>query len=101
MVTIHLKGKLTDDRRLIVDIPDNIPAGDVQLTIEIPDAVSAPNEATARARAKFAAAGMLSTAVKAPPGTLPITEEELIELGTLPPGSPSILEMVDQDRGER
>jgi len=100
MVTIHLKGRLTDDRRLIVDIPDDIPSGDVQLTLEIPENVSTPNEATARARAKFAAAGMLSTAVKAPPGTLPLTEEELIELGTLPPGSPSILDMVNEDRGE-
>jgi hypothetical protein len=100
MVTIHLKGRLTEDRRLIVDIPDDIPAGDVQLTLEIPETVPTPNEATARARAKFAAAGMLSTAIKAPPGTIPPTEDELIELGTLPPGSPTIAEMVNEDRGE-
>ena len=63
--------------------------------------LSYTNEATERARAKLAAAGALRTTVKAPPGTLPLTEDELVELGKLSPGSPSIAEMVDEDREER
>jgi hypothetical protein len=99
MATIHLKGKLTEDRRLLVEIPDDVPAGDVQVTLEIAEDISFTNEATMRAREKFAAAGLVS-AIKAPPGTVPATEEELIELGTVLPG-PSALELVDLDRGER
>ena len=98
MVTIHLKGKLTMDRRLIVEIPDDLPPGDVQVTLEIPESLPASNEAAARARAKLAAAGALSTVWKAPLGTISPTEEELIELGTLPPGSLSIADLIGAER---
>jgi hypothetical protein len=100
MVTIHLKGKLTEDRRLIVEIPEDIPAGDVELTLEIPEVLPPANDARSRARAKLAAAGALSTAWKAPPGTFPPTEEELIELGTLSLKT-SWADLVDDERGER
>ncbi len=101
MVTIRLTGRVTEDRRLIVEIPDNIPAGDVQLTLEILDSAPAANDATARARVKLEAAGALSTIWKAPPGTTTPTEDELIELGALPPGSPSMEELVNADRDGR
>ena len=100
MVTVHLTGKVTEDRRLIVDIPDSIPAGEVQLTLEIPTTITAANEATAHARAKLAAAGALSAIWQTPPGTLPPTETELLELGILPPEAPSILDLVNADRDE-
>lgn len=98
MVTIRLTGKLTEDRRLIVDIPDDVPAGDVQLILEVPEASMTPNAATARARAKLAAAGALSTKWKAPAGMTPPEDEEVIELL---PGSASLDEIVSQDRDER
>lgn len=101
MVTIHLTGKVTEDRRLIVDLPDSIPTGEVQLTLEIRELPSLANEATARARAKLADANALSATWKAPVGTIPPTEDELNELGTLPPGSPTIAALVDADRDER
>jgi hypothetical protein len=99
MVTIRLKGKLTDDRRLLVEIPDNIPSGDVELILEIPN--TSANEATERARAKLADAGALSTIWKAPPGTSWPSEDELLELGAISPGAPSVADLVNDDRGER
>ncbi len=57
-----------------------------------------PREA---ARTKLAAAGALSTIWKASPDLEMPSDDELIELGTLPPGSPSILDMINEDRGDR
>jgi hypothetical protein len=36
MVTIHLKGHVTDDGELIFDPPKNLPPGEVGITIEVP-----------------------------------------------------------------
>ena len=99
MVRVHLTGKITEDRRLIVELPNDIPAGEVQITLEAAELPSVPNKANARA--KLAAAGALSTVSKAPAGTLPPTQEELVELGALPSGSPSVLDLIDADRGAR
>lgn len=98
MITIRLKGKLTEDRHLIVDIPDEVPSGEIQLVLELPEASPAANEATLRARAKLAAAGALSTVWKAPRDMMPPEEDEIIELS---PGSLSIDEIISQDRDER
>jgi hypothetical protein len=37
MVTIHLKGQITPDGQLVFDVPDNLPPGDVDITLEIPN----------------------------------------------------------------
>jgi len=39
MVTIHLKGQVTEDGKLLFDVPENLPPGDVAITIEIPSLV--------------------------------------------------------------
>ncbi|MFN8418033.1 MAG: hypothetical protein U0528_02115 [Anaerolineae bacterium] len=52
------------------------------------------------ARAKLLAAGLLVTDIKAPEGTKRLTTEELWKLTKLPPGSPSVSEMIIRDRGE-
>jgi hypothetical protein len=59
------------------------------------------NIAREAARAKLAAAGALNTTWKAPPGTTLPTDAELIELGTLSPGSPSVDDLVNEGRGKR
>ena len=38
MVTIRLKGEITADGQLRFEPPKNLPPGDVEITIEIPDA---------------------------------------------------------------
>ena len=37
MLTIHLKGQITPDGQLHLDVPENLPPGDVDVTLEIPD----------------------------------------------------------------
>jgi hypothetical protein len=37
MVTIRLKGQVTPDGQLQFELPDNLPPGEVEITIEIPD----------------------------------------------------------------
>ncbi|MBZ0288121.1 MAG: hypothetical protein K8I30_10945 [Anaerolineae bacterium] len=38
MVTIRLKAHITDDGRLDIQLPEGLPAGEVDVTIELPDA---------------------------------------------------------------
>ena len=54
-----------------------------------------------QARAIMAAAGALRTMRYAPPGVTPLSEEEREEYGRLEPGSPSILQLVNESRGPR
>jgi hypothetical protein len=37
MVTIHLKGQVTSDGQLLFDVPDDLPPGEVDITLEIPN----------------------------------------------------------------
>lgn len=37
MVTIHLKGQVTPDGQLVFDVPDDLPPGEVNITLEIPN----------------------------------------------------------------
>ncbi len=37
MLTLHLKGQVTSDGHLVVDLPKTLPPGDVDITIEIPN----------------------------------------------------------------
>jgi len=60
---------------------------------------SVGNLASEAARTKLVSAGALSTAWQAPSKTKPPTEEELIELGELSQGAPTILDLVNEDRG--
>ncbi len=47
MVTIHLKGQVTDDGELIFDPPKNLPPGEVQITIQAKaeESAEAPEDA--------------------------------------------------------
>jgi len=98
MVAIRLKGTLTADRQLVVKIPDEIPAGEVDLIIEASPISDESTDARSIVRAKLAAAGALSTAWKVSPDMPIVDDDEMFELS---PGSPTMHELIDQDRGER
>jgi hypothetical protein len=98
MTTIRITGVLTEDRQLIVKVPDEVPSGTVQVVFELPEVMRKTTAAVERARAKLAAAGALSSAWKAPHDmTMPSDDEPLVDI---PPG-PSIDEIIDEDRNER
>jgi hypothetical protein len=64
-----------------------------------PPAAQRPGLTREQARAKLLAAGFLVTDIRAPLGTLPLTPEERLRIGTLPPGARPSEELIDEDRG--
>jgi hypothetical protein len=105
MVAIRLPAVITEDRKLIIELPDDVPAGAVEVVIHTQDASQAEegeiiNPAREAARAKLAAAGLLSTAHRLPEGVIQPTEEEMYGAGVLPVGAPPSEELIDEDRHE-
>jgi hypothetical protein len=47
MVTIQLTGHITENGELQVELPEGLPPGNVQITIEMPNSVELPWEARA------------------------------------------------------
>lgn len=104
MTQITVQATVGDDRKLIINLPDDIPAGEVEVTVRA-KTPSPPTDDGAtltreEARRRMAAAGLLSTWHKAPPGTVPLTPEERMRIGTLPPDARPSEELIDEDRGE-
>jgi hypothetical protein len=100
MNPIVLTVEVGDDRRLVIDLPNEIPSGRLEITLKPANTANDDVRPIALtrdvARARLAAAGMLS----APPEiseTLTITDDDLpIDL---PPDAPSIDSLIDEDRG--
>src|SRR5438552_20776 len=104
MAEIKLSARVGEDRRLVVNLPPDTPTGPVELTIrslaesaETPSALENPEREEIRAKLKEA--GLLSTIRYAPEGAQPLSDEELAQIGRLPPGSRSSEELVAEDRG--
>ena|SRR5450432_3384717 len=104
MDAIKLSVEINEDRRLHLDIdlPANTPLGRADLIIQpyAEDKTQVPNPARDAARAKLLAGGFLVTTTHVPEGTVPLSPQERLLLGTLPPGSPSIDDLINEDRGE-
>jgi hypothetical protein len=103
MVAVRVSGVITADRKLEVKLPENIPAGPVDLLIQSTttsegDVVNPLREA---ARAKLAAANRLGQVHVPPHGMYEPTEDEILAAGTLSPGSRPTHELIAEDRDER
>jgi hypothetical protein len=105
---ITIETVIHEDRKLTIDLPPDVPIGQVEVEV-IVRPVTHVDEETAlaawraeyeRLRAKLAAAGALSTIWKAPEGAVELSEEERIRIGTMPPGAPPSEQLVREDRGE-
>ena len=100
MTVITLSVKIPPDHHLELDLPPELPAGMAQITIQsASSALEVTNPSREDARAKLLAAGLLSTTHLAPKDAFRVSDEELHRLGTLPPGVPSLDDLIDQDRG--
>jgi hypothetical protein len=101
MKPITLSVEITADRKLIVELPPDTPIGKATLVV-VPENGTGDtiNPAREAARAKLAAAGILSTASHVPNPIKAIPDDELLDMIQLPPGSPSILDMINEDRGD-
>ena len=103
-----------EDKKLILDLPPEMPVGlvDVQISLrrtedlgDRPATNGEQVETWAEKRERFRKilleAGLLSTVHYATEGSVPLTDEERMRLGTLPPGARPTDEYVDEDRGPR
>jgi len=105
MDIITIEAEVGRDHRLVDALPPEVPVGRVKLVIEPVEAAQKPapilNPAREAARAKLLAAGALNTSIHAPEGTVDLPPQELLRIGTLPAGSPSFSDLLDEDRGPR
>lgn len=115
MHTIRVHGVITPDRQLLVELPNDLPIGEVQVDIYATTAQSRSSNGdgeSAGLRARLLAAGVLSTALVE---DAVLTDEEIAELTalereeplddeplvSLPPGAPGLQELLDEIRGSR
>ncbi len=99
---IRIQTTIGEDRRLVIELPPDTPTGPAELVIHPAAAESSAQKPMTReeARAKLLAAGKLATWIHAPEGTIPLTPEERMRIGKLPPDARPSEELIDEDRGE-
>jgi hypothetical protein len=102
--TVRLRGHVDKDGKLIIDIPKNIPPGEVEVIVR--SKVTAPKGGTPEQalsrdaiQRKLHESGLLST-YSPPRNVPPLSAEEILRLGTLPPDAPSSTQLIDEDRDE-
>lgn len=113
MDEIHLTTVVSADRKLVIQLPDDIPPGPVKMTLSYklgsveltmqaetaPDAlIDLPAMPHDIARVKLLAVGALVTQVDVP--AEPLSVETRTRLGSLPGHAPSSLDLINEDRGE-
>jgi hypothetical protein len=96
MDTIKLSAHISEDKKLIIDLPADLSSGPVEVIITPQQAATKPTytpiypkawvEKREQLRQKMLEAGILSTDYHAPPWTVPLSPDELLRIGTLPPG---------------
>jgi hypothetical protein len=101
METITIPVVVGEERRLILDLPASVPVGPAEIVIRprTTGAEAPADDAREAMRAKLLAAGFLSTATSAPPGTMPLSNDDLARLGQLAPGARPSEVLIDEDRG--
>ena len=93
MVALKMSVIVREDRRLIIDLPDNMPIGPAELTIQ-------PTEpSNLSARQILMRAGVLVTDFGIPDDIEYVSDDELEELGQMPPGIRPSEALIDEDRG--
>jgi hypothetical protein len=93
MVAIKISTTIGEDRRLVIDLPDDMPIGTVEVIIRSADDVREV------IREKLRAAGALVTTLDIPPDAVRLTPEERQRIGTLPPHARPSEALIDEDRG--
>lgn len=103
MVAIKLTATIGEDRRLVIDLPKNTPLGEVDIEIEVKSSSAREGSLDSghltpeHAREVMRKAGVLS--LYAVPDIQPLSEDEILALGTPTKDSPSTLDLINEDRG--
>ncbi len=87
------------DRRLVIDLPPTTPLGPAEVTVRPRPAGTATPLTREAAREALRRAGLLASPIPPPEGAVALSEEAIVRLGTLPPGSRSSEELIAEDRG--
>lgn len=107
MDAIRLSATVGKNRQIIIQLPDEIPEGQIDLELRVlsPSSILAHSLNQEDAQARLLSAGKLAlySAVDLgiPADTVPLTVEERMRIGKLPPGVAPMEALVDEDRGER
>jgi hypothetical protein len=102
MVAVKLSVYVGEDRNVTIKFPDEVPVGQVDLIVQVPSETvkSGANPDRERLRTKLLAAGAILTHVDVPPGAKRLSVADRMRLGTMPPGTPTALDLINEDRGE-
>lgn len=103
MIAIRLRAVIGDDRKLIIQLPKDIPPGELELTVRSIDESGSSvvmNSARDAAKAKLMAAGALVTQFEVPANAVRLSIEERIRLGTMPADARPSLDLINEDRVE-
>lgn len=103
MVALRLSGLITEDGQLIVQLPQDVPGGPVEVVIQAQQLEQPTPVLSARERVRHAleTAGLLSYAARLMPPIAPPNAEEVLKAGQLPPNARPTHELIDEDRNER
>ncbi len=99
---IRIHTTIGEDRRLIIDLPPDTPTGPAELVIHPAEAPQRETKTLTReeARAKFLAAGFLTSGIPVPEDTVLLSPDDLLRAGRLTPGARPSEELINEDRGE-
>ncbi len=92
MDTIILEVSVSEDRRIIIDLPATMPTGPAEVTVRsLGTSSTAAHELIRRSiQAKLRAAGILNTMHSAPHDAMPLSDEERDRLGRLFEGQTAV-----------
>ncbi len=107
MAAVRLHGRITEDRRLVVELPPDIAPGAVEIEL-FPQAVAPtvaadPDDHQAELdalRARLLAAGVI-VHIKAPEGAVMLSDEERAILWSQVADGKTVQELIDEEREER
>lgn len=101
MDSITLIGMISSDRRLVVELPDDLPTGRVELVIR---SLDIPIENAAELTrdelcTRLQNAGILRSVNYGPLDVLPLSVDERLRIGQLPEGARPSEDLISEDRG--
>ena len=103
MEPITITAVVDEKRRIMIDLPDDIPTGTVKITVEPVDELSTdPKTRHEQLQARLIAAGVVEPNVHyAPPDAEELSDEEELALGRKLAGIRPVEDYINEDREER
>lgn len=105
MIAVRLNVVIGDDRKLTLQLPENVPPGEVEVVVRTTEPTrlneaTPVNAAREAARLKLFESGALVTDFDVPAYGSRLSIDERMRIGTLPDNARSSLDHINDDRGE-